>query len=74
MCDVLTRARCAILQKGFVELPSNMGGVTTILFNNHVREAVPKRCSDCARQALSSTPAILVVPADRNFMPLTNLP
>jgi len=38
----LTRRRCAILQKGFVELPSNMGGVITIPFNDHVREAVPK--------------------------------
>lgn len=38
----LTRRRCAILQKGFVESPSNMGGVITIPFNNHVREAVPK--------------------------------
>jgi len=26
----LTRKRCAILIKGFVELPSNMGGVITI--------------------------------------------
>jgi predicted nucleotide-binding protein len=38
----LTRKRCAILQKGYVELPSNMGGVITIPFNEHVREAVPK--------------------------------
>jgi predicted nucleotide-binding protein len=38
----LTRKRCAILQKGFVESPSNMGGVITIPFNTHVREAVPK--------------------------------
>jgi predicted nucleotide-binding protein len=38
----LTRNNCAILQKGFVELPSNMGGVITIPFNSHVREAVPK--------------------------------
>jgi predicted nucleotide-binding protein len=38
----LTRRRCAILQKGFVELPSNMGGVIAIPFNEHVREAVPK--------------------------------
>ena len=38
----LTRKRCAILTKGFVELPSNMGGVITIPFNVHVREAVPK--------------------------------
>jgi len=38
----LTRKRCAILVKGFVELPSNMGGVITIPFNDHVREVVPK--------------------------------
>jgi predicted nucleotide-binding protein len=38
----LTRKRCAILTKGYVELPSNMGGVITIPFNEHVREAVPK--------------------------------
>jgi len=38
----LTRKRCAILQKGYVEMPSNMGGVITIPFNDHVREAVPK--------------------------------
>jgi predicted nucleotide-binding protein len=38
----LTRKRCAILQRGYVELPSNMGGVITIPFNKHVKEAVPK--------------------------------
>jgi predicted nucleotide-binding protein len=38
----LTRKRCAILTKGYVDLPSNMGGVITIPFNDHVREAVPK--------------------------------
>lgn len=38
----LTRRRCAILTKGYVELPSNMGGVITIPFNDHVKEAVPK--------------------------------
>lgn len=38
----LTRKRCAILQKQYVEMPSNMGGVITIPFNDHVREAVPK--------------------------------
>ena len=38
----LTRKKCAILTKGYVELPSNMGGVITIPFNDHVREAVPK--------------------------------
>jgi hypothetical protein len=30
------------LQKGYVELPSNMGGVITLPFNDHVRETVPK--------------------------------
>jgi hypothetical protein len=38
----LTRRRCAILQKGYVELPSNIGGVIILPFNDHVREAVPK--------------------------------
>lgn len=38
----LTRRRCAILTKGYVELPSNMGGVITIPFNDHVKETVPK--------------------------------
>jgi predicted nucleotide-binding protein len=38
----LTRKRCAILTKGYVEMPSNMGGVITIPFNEHVRESVPK--------------------------------
>ena len=38
----LTRKRCAILVKGFVDLPSNMGGVITIPFNDHVKETVPK--------------------------------
>jgi predicted nucleotide-binding protein len=42
----LTRKRCAILTKGFVEMPSNMGGVITIPFNDHVR--APHRTS--ARQ------------------------
>lgn len=38
----LTRKRCAILQKGFVEQPSDMHGLVYIPFNTHVREAVPK--------------------------------
>lgn len=38
----LTRKRCAILQKGFVEQPSDMGGIVYIPFNTNVREAVPK--------------------------------
>jgi predicted nucleotide-binding protein len=38
----LTRKRCAILQKGFVDIPSNMGGVIVLPFNDHVKETVPK--------------------------------
>jgi predicted nucleotide-binding protein len=38
----LTRKRCAIITRGFVEMPSNMGGVITIPFNDHVKETVPK--------------------------------
>lgn len=38
----LTRKRCAILTKGYIEMPSNMGGVITIPFNDHVKETVPK--------------------------------
>ena len=38
----LTRRKCAILTRGYVDLPSNMGGVITIPFNDHVKEAVPK--------------------------------
>lgn len=38
----LTRERVAILQKGFVERPSDVDGILYIPFNDHVREAVPK--------------------------------
>lgn len=38
----LTRRRCAILQKGTIELPSNMGGLLSIPFRDHVKETVPK--------------------------------
>jgi predicted nucleotide-binding protein len=38
----LTRERVAILQKGFMEHPSDVAGIIYIPFNNHVREAVPK--------------------------------
>jgi predicted nucleotide-binding protein len=38
----LTRRRCAVLIKGHVDMPSNMGGVITINFNEHVKETVPK--------------------------------
>jgi predicted nucleotide-binding protein len=38
----LTRERVAILQKGFVEHPSDTAGIIYIPFNDHVKEAVPK--------------------------------
>lgn len=38
----LTRERVAILQKGFVEHPSDVAGIIYIPFNEHVRETVPK--------------------------------
>jgi predicted nucleotide-binding protein len=38
----LTRARVAILQKGFVEHPSDTSGVIYLPFNDHVKEVVPK--------------------------------
>lgn len=38
----LTRDRVAILQKGFVERPSDLDGVLYIGFNDHVKETVPK--------------------------------
>jgi len=41
----LTRERVAILQKGFVEHPSDTAGIIYIPFNEHVKEAVPKLAS-----------------------------
>lgn len=38
----LTRERVAILQKGYMEHPSDVSGIIYIPFSNHVREAVPK--------------------------------
>jgi predicted nucleotide-binding protein len=38
----LTRERVAILQKGIVELPSNLDGVLYLPFNDHVKDVVPK--------------------------------
>lgn len=38
----LTRERVAILQKGFMEHPSDVAGIIYIPFKDHVREAVPK--------------------------------
>lgn len=41
----LTRERVAILQKGFVEHPSDVNGIIYLPFNDHVREVVPKLAS-----------------------------
>jgi len=38
----LTRERVAILQKGYMEHPSDVSGIIYIAFKDHVREAVPK--------------------------------
>lgn len=57
----LTRKRCAILQKGFVEVPSNMGGVITIPFNTHVREAVPKLVQRLQEAGFKLDPAAIGV-------------
>jgi predicted nucleotide-binding protein len=38
----LTRGRVAILQKQFLERPSDLDGVLYIPFNDHVKETVPK--------------------------------
>jgi predicted nucleotide-binding protein len=55
----LTRKRCAILTKGFIELPSNMGGVITIPFNDHVREAVPKLAQRLQEAGFKLDPAAI---------------
>lgn len=38
----LTRERVAILQKGFMEHPSDVAGIIYVPFKTHVREVVPK--------------------------------
>jgi predicted nucleotide-binding protein len=38
----LTRERVAILQKGFMEHPSDVAGIIYLTFKDHVKEAVPK--------------------------------
>lgn len=38
----LTRERVAILQKGFLEHPSDVAGIIYIAFKDHVKEVVPK--------------------------------
>ena len=41
----LTRDRVAILQKGFVEAPSDVQGVVYLPFNDHVKEVAAKLAS-----------------------------
>ena len=40
----LTRSRCAVLVKGFVDQPSDTQGIIYFHFNDHVKEVVPKLC------------------------------
>lgn len=40
----LTRARIAIVVKGYVEIPSDLQGIIRLGYNDHVREIVPKLC------------------------------
>lgn len=49
----LTRDRVAILQKGFVEHPSDVGGIIYIPFNDHVKEVVPKLASRLQNAGIS---------------------
>ncbi len=51
----LTRDRVAILQKGFVEHPSDVNGIIYIPFNEHVKEAVPKLASRLQSAGISLT-------------------
>jgi predicted nucleotide-binding protein len=57
----LTRKRCAILQKGFVETPSNINGILYIPFNNHVREVVPKLVQRLQEAGFKLDPAAIGV-------------
>lgn len=41
----LTRERVVVLQKGFVEAPSDMQGLIYFPFNDHVKETIPKLAS-----------------------------
>lgn len=52
----LTRARVAILVKGFVELPSDVHGVIYLHFNDHVKEIVPKLAERLQLAGISITP------------------
>jgi predicted nucleotide-binding protein len=38
----LTRERVAILVKGFVEHPSDIGGIVYFTYKDHVKEVIPK--------------------------------
>ena len=53
----LTRERVAILQKGYIEHPSDVAGIIYIAFNNHVREAVPKLVGRLQSVGISLDPA-----------------
>lgn len=53
----LTRARVAILVKGHVEMPSDLGGVIYMGFNAHVREVVHKLCDRMRNAGIEIDPA-----------------
>lgn len=53
----LTRPRVAILQKGFVEHPSDIQGILYIPFNDHVKETVPKLAGRLQAAGIALEPA-----------------
>ena len=55
----LTRERVAILQKGFVEHPSDVGGIIYIPFNDHVKEVVPKLAGRLQKAGIELAPAAI---------------
>jgi predicted nucleotide-binding protein len=55
----LTRERVAILQKGFVERPSDVGGIIYLPFNEHVKEVVPKLAGRLQRAGIALDPAAI---------------
>ena len=55
----LTRERVAILQKGFVERPSDVGGIIYLPFNEHVKEVVPKLAGRLQSAGIELDPAAI---------------
>jgi predicted nucleotide-binding protein len=55
----LTRERVAILQKGFVEHPSDVAGIIYIPFNDHVKEVVPKLAGRLQKAGIALAPGAI---------------